>query len=438
VSHTALDPRTALALLVRQLETSQWSCAGDLAAAQFRHLVALAEHCRYESPTFAARLANAGLAPRDLGSPDGLARLPPVTRRDLQAAGDALFCRRVPAGHGEVSETSSSGSTGEPVVVRRSRVNALFWNALTMRELRWHGRDLAGRLCAITPNVSEPQAHEDWGAPAALFARTGAMLALPIGADAARLATWLVDFQPGFLVVFPSTLNALANHCRYANVALPCLRHILTVGETLSPAVRSTGEATFQVPVADSYSCEETGLIACSCPSGGYHVMSESVIAEVLNERGEQCKPGEAGRVVVTALHNYATPLVRYALGDVVEVAAPCGCGRGLPTWTRIMGRERNLVHMPDGTRVWPLTGFFRCRDVAPVVQYQFIQRRLDAIEVRLVVERPLSAREEDRLRHLFHEWIRYRFHTTFVYFPTRLPASPSGKFEEFRCELQG
>jgi phenylacetate-coenzyme A ligase PaaK-like adenylate-forming protein len=429
--------RAALKALVEQIDRTQWATPGEIASSQFRHLGLLADHCNRHSSFFAVRLQRAGLTPADLADPSGFERLPVMTRRDVQSAGEKLFCRDVPSGHGDVSETRTSGSTGEPVLVRRTAVNGLFWNAMVMRELLWHKRNLSGRLCTITPLVSKRVEHDDWGPPATVFARTGPMLSLPIAADVANLLQWVGEFQADFVALFPSTLDGFTTYCRRHGRAIPQLRQVLTIGETLSPSVREAAEDLFGVTVADCYSSEEFGAIAISCQESGlYHVMSESVLAEVLDDHGRPCEAGEVGRVTLTALHNYATPLVRYDIGDMAEVASPCPCGRGLPAWRRILGRQRNLILMPDGSRVWPVTGFPRCREVAPVVQYQLVQQDRETVEARLVVERSLSQAEEDGLRALFHEWIGHPFTLRFSYFDGRLPTGSRGKFEEFVCNV--
>jgi phenylacetate-CoA ligase len=305
-----------------------------------------------------------------------------------------------------------------------------------MRDHGWHGRDLSGTLCAISPRASAKREYPDWGPPATLFARTGRAVVLPIAADAGELLDGVVGAGATTLIARPATLLALATLVEERRRPAR-LQHIISIGETLSSSARATVEAAFRVRIADCYSSEEFGQIALQCPeSGSYHVMSESVLTEVLNDRGEPCAPGETGRVVLTGLHNYATPLVRYAIGDMVEVAPPCPCGRGLPSWRRIAGRERNLIAMPDGRRHWPLTGFIACRTVAPVIQFQFVQQTLTSIEARLVVERPLSANEEDRLRELFCTWSGYPFEMGFTYFEKDIPVGSSGKREDFVSRL--
>ena len=95
--------------------------------------------------------------------------------------------------------------------------------------------------------------------------------------------------------------------------------------------------------------------------------MAESVLVEILNDDGTPCAPGEIGRVVVTALQNFATPLIRYEVGDYAEASAPCPCGRGLPVIRRIMGRVRNLLVLPDGKKIWPAFGSRGLTEIAPI-----------------------------------------------------------------------
>jgi phenylacetate-CoA ligase len=220
-------------------------------------------------------------------------------------------------------------------------------------------------------------------------------------------------------------------------VALPGLRHIRTIGETLPSTVRELASDVFGAKVEDVYSSQEMGVIAIECPSSGlYHVMGEALIVEVLDEAGRPCKDGEVGRVVITALHNFATPLIRYDIGDYAEVAGPCPCGRGLPTLRRILGRERNLIVMPDGTRHWPLVGFTRFREIAPIRQYQFIQHDRERIEVRLVSDEPLSPAQEADLRAVIQGALGHPFAVEFTYFAGRIPRGPGEKFEEFVCKV--
>ena len=432
-------PVTAILELAEQLDRTQWKHPDDIVASQHRHLSRLASHAAAHAQAFAKRLQRAGLTCDDLGRPEGLARLQPLQRREVQALGAQLHCASRPAGHGETFDTITSGSTGEPVVVRRTAVNALFFHAMMLRDLRWHGRDPAGRLCVVRAGIEMPERRESWGALALLAGRTGPSLQLPVNADPAQLGRWIAEFAPDFLVIYPTALAAVARYFDIPGRNAPRVRHIQTIGETLTPEVRAHAAHVFAAVVTDCYSSEEFGPIALQCPGSGlYHVMAESVLVEVVRDDGTPCRPGEAGRALITDIHNYAMPMIRYDIGDIVELADRCPCGRGLPGWSRIHGRVRNLVLMPDGTRRWPVTGFPRCREVAPVVQYQLIQRERDSIEARLVVERPLTHAEEEALRSVFHSAIGHPFKLRLTYVDDEIRSGVSGKHHEFLCELAG
>jgi phenylacetate-CoA ligase len=425
-----------LAALVGQLEQSQWMVGEELARLQHLQLVAVAHHAMAHSPMFRDRLQRAGLRPEDLGTADGLSRLPPLGRRDLQRAGADALCVEVPLMHLPLSKYSSSGSTGEPVSVQRTELNRIDWQALTMRVHRWHGSEPAMRFCALRAKLPGVAERPDWGFPAAHFLRTGAMLGIPNNLAITRQAELIAAFRPDILLLYPSNLDGLIRHIEAGGSRFD-LRVIRTIGETLPEPLRAEAEALWGCRVFDCYSSEEVGYVALQCPDGeGYHLMSEMLLVEVIGPDGRACAPGEIGRVLVTDLRNFATPLVRYELGDLAEVGEPCACGRGLPTIRRVMGRERNLILMPDGSRHWPLTGRSQYRSVAPVAQYQMIQHERERIEVRLVVDTPLTVDQEAALKAMMLKALGYPFALDFTYFEGTLPRGANGKLEEFVCRV--
>jgi phenylacetate-CoA ligase len=430
-------PRAALAALVYHLDASQWMPREHLEQLQLAQLGQLAAHCEKQSPHFRRRLRENELSADALGERGGLARLAPLTRRRIQRAGEHLFCSEVPESHLPLAEGKTSGSTGEPVLVRRSAISRLHWFAMTLREHAWFERDFHQPLTAIRANLREYEEIESWGAPVSLLFPSGPSQGIPIRTPIQEQADLLERFKPGSLIVLPGNLAALTDEFRRRGRTLPGLTHIRSLGETLSPDVREAARAWFGARVEDNYSSQEVGNIAVECPDSGlYHVMAETVIVEVVDDDGRPCGEGEIGRVLVTDLSNFATPLVRYEIGDYAEVGPACPCGRGLPTLRRIVGRERNLVLKPNGTRHWPMVGFARFREVAPVSQYQLIQESLLVIEVRLVCERPLTAEEEERLRQVILTSLGFPFALRFTYFEDRIPLGAGGKYEEFVCRV--
>ena len=430
-----------LVALLNQFEQTERLPVAALQARQFRQLVTVAKHAARHSTFFRDRLATAGLTASELADPEGLQRLPVLTRRDIQGAGEQLFCARLPAGHGPTGTTSTSGSSGEPVVVQRTSINQLMWRAITIREHLWHQRDFTGRLAIIRANVEQgaPKNRRNWGPPVSEIFPSGTSHLLSINTDIAAQAQWLQQINPHYLLTYPTNLAALLDEMSENTLSLPALRQIRTIGETLTTAIRERVAQQLGIDVVDAYSSQEVGGIALQCPhSGLYHIMSESLRVEVLDEQGNACAPGETGRVVITDLLNFATPLIRYDIGDYAQ-AGPlgCPCGRTLPTLNHIVGRQRNMLRHPNGNRYWPLVGFDRYRDIAPIRQYQLIQKTLTRVEVRLVCDAPLTPVQEQQLGKVIVESLGYAFELNFNYFERALPRSAGGKFEEFVCEVR-
>jgi phenylacetate-CoA ligase len=255
---------------------------------------------------------------------------------------------------------------------------------------------------------------------------------LDIFTDVERQLDWLARQNAQILLTFPSNALALAALSRARGLRLPALRELRLMSEAVDAPSKRLLRDTWNVAVTDVYSAQEVGYIALQCPEHDrYHVQSESAYVEILRDDGSACAPGEVGRVVVTPLHNFAMPLIRYEIGDYARVGEPCACGRALPVLDRILGRVRNMLTLPDGTRRWPkLAGPFY-RDIAPVVQHQIVQHDVEHIEARLVVERDLTADEESALRALIVERLGHDFRLSFSY-PQRIERTRAGKFEEF------
>lgn len=417
----------------KRLEAVEQRSATELEALQTLHLRHLIAHHSRHTPYWRHRLTEAGLDAEAIASGEALRRLPPLRRAQIQQAGDALFGGLVPFDHLPIRTSQTSGSTGEPVRIRRSRINGLLNEAASLRDHRWWGRPAnGGRITMI-----RPQFKAVGEVPSSPSNKRNVCQQIPITTDVSQQLELMAAFQPEVLVVYPSNLAALLDLWQDGAALPTSLRHLKTIGETVSPSLRARANAVLGLCIEDTYSSEELGTIALQCPaSGQYHVMAESHLVEVLHPDGSPCAPGEMGEVVVTDLHNLATPLIRYAIGDWAEVGDLCPCGKRLSTLRRILGRERNLVKLPDGRRHWPLVGFQRFASIAPVRQYQVIQHSLEAVDLRVRLERPLQPSEREGLAAIVREALGHSFRVTVEEYSEDLPVGPNGKFEEFVCRV--
>ena len=427
-------PGAAALALLHQLEASQWLAADALRALQFRQLEVLLRHA-WETVPFYRERWDGCYEPALPLTAERFAGLPLLSRRDLQLHGAALRSGRLPAGHGIAGESRTSGSTGAPASVSKTQLTELIWNTLTLREHRWHRRDPGAKLAVIRSGLQEVESAE-WGSATRGLVVTGPAAGLDTTAPVARQLEWLRRQEPAYLLTYASNAAALARASIAAGIRLPSLREVRTMAETISPELRDLCREAWGAKLTDMYSAAEIGYIALQCPAHAhYHVQCESVLLELLDEHGAPSTPGRAGRVVLTDLHNFAMPLVRYEIGDYAEAGAPCACGRGLPVLSRIAGRLRHMLVAPDGQRYWPSLATGRFIAVAPVLQHQFVQKNYGLIEARLVTAAPLTPQQEAALRALVLARLPPGLRLEFVYCDA-IGRGPGGKFEEFISEV--
>lgn len=415
----------------RLARTERWP-REQLRAMQFARLEQLLRHAWQELPFWRRRLAGAGHDPARALTDEIFARIPPLTRAEVQSAGSALNVVALPPGHGRIHQGATSGSTGQPVSFLFSDIEQLHWEALTLRDHLWHRRDLRARLAAIRATPASGSS-ANWGVATAQV-RTGGASVLRIDTPLAEQVAWLEGEAPAYLLSHPSNVAALAHAFIEAGRRLPSLREVRTVSETVRPELRQLVRAAWNVPLVDMYTAREAGYLALQCPQHEhYHVQEENVLVEVLDDAGRPCAPGQRGRVVVTALHKFATPLIRYDIGDYATPGEPCPCGRTLAVLREVLGRTRNMMRLPGGDLAWPVCPLLWRADLPGIMQYQFVQVAGTHIELRLVVDDRWSRALEPRAAELVREKLGHHLRVSFRY-EDRLERSASGKYEDFIC----
>ena len=430
--------------LREQLEQTQWHSANKILAFQRHHLALLVAHAYATVPWYREQWSATGIDANRFDPSRDWHRLPILRRQDIQKADQSLHSTEFPSKHGATYQTGTGGSTGQPVMVRSTDWTQLWFWALTLRDHLWHNRDFSQMLGAIRystdPSWAPPYGRtaSNWGPATAIVGSTGPVAVLSVFADTEAQDLWLRHHTPGYLLTYPSALYALAMQTIDCDLPNPGLLQARTFGELLEPYVRKACRRAWNINVVDLYSSEEVGSIALQCPTGEhYHVQAESLYVEVLDDDDQPCTPGQVGRVVVTALHNYAMPLIRYDLGDYAEVGKACTCGRGLPVLDRIIGRQRNMFILPSGRKIWPSFVMAKDEDPLPPHQFQVVQKAIDQVEIRMVVDAPFTKAQEEQVLQRLRLGMGGEFKYTLAYVDN-IPRSPRGKYEDFLCDIKG
>ena len=128
---------------------------------------------------------------------------------------------------------------------------------------------------------------------------------------------------------------------------------VFPTAEKLNPQNRAVIEE-WVGPVYDCYGSREVLGKAYQCKEQkGYHVIEPNLIFEA-----EDYEDGKKD-VVVTDLWNFAWPLIRYKIGDLIAGEfGGCDCDCTWKTFPEIVGRTTDMLRLPDGTVMHPLYWF--------------------------------------------------------------------------------
>lgn len=361
------------------LEKSQWWSADRLREDQETRLrPVLASAAR--APHYARLWREAGVDPKDLHGPDDLRRLPLLEKAAIRSAPDSLLD---PAWRGRLNVQVTTGSSGVPLKVLRSRGAAAHGRAAQMRGRGWFGIRQGDREMLYGGLALESLGRTRARVIDALMNR--------VRLDPFDLSDRVLDEtldrirrrRPDFLYGYPSALALLAAQAlRRGGGRGLGLRLVQTSSERLYDHRRTLIQDAFGCRVADEYGAAETSILAMECPEGGLHQATENALVEILDAGGAPVPPGTEGEIVVTDLNNLAAPLVRYRIGDRGRtLSRPCPCGRGLPLMEILEGSAFGTVSLPDGRRVGGAVFYF--------LSESFLTRRDAGLREIVVVRHP-------------------------------------------------
>lgn len=335
------------------LDESQWWPEERLVAWQRQHLRALLNHARSSVPYYRFRL-NKVFRPNGEIDWDRWHEIPIVTRADVLANYKTMLSNAPIPGHGPFQDVQSTGSTGHPVTVRTTTWLMQMGAACNWRAHRWAGLDWSKTLVTTVdmhPQWSVGQNIGPWGPSWLPESQKGQTLYTHYHVEFDERLALMKQTGASYFATTSSTAENIGRRARRDGWDVR-LEAVLSRGGAVTDQLREEVRAIFGAEIVEFYSSKESGAIAQRCSSGhGYHVNAEALLFEVVDGDGRPVAPGQRGRAVVTPFGSTAMPLVRYDQGDVVVAGARCACGRTLPHFEEISGRERVEFRHPDGRR---------------------------------------------------------------------------------------
>lgn len=352
----------------------------------------------YTVPVYEEKYKAAGIHPRDIRGLEDIKKLPCITKEDLR---NNFPTRVVPPSFQTSSAivAATSGTTGRslslyfdlPIVIR-SMLG--FRRALLEHGISWQKARMS-LLLDLSENSFENEyfLQSIFSMVKRVFS-TRQMQILDIQSSPLDLVTQIDHFRPDVILGYPFVVLQLASLKMrgYGKNITP--KWIGTSGAVFDRYSRRFVEEAFHATVFDIYAATESGIIAFECEKGRYHVCSDLVFLECLQD-GEDVAAGCPGSLHVTRLYGKGTPLVRYQGMEDVVTLSPKGCSCGLigDIIEGIHGRESHSIVLPDGTMVL-VSVFETCIGnalyevkVNKIKRIQIVQNRIDAIEVRILFD---------------------------------------------------
>ena len=401
----------------------------SLSAYRDRRLRLLVEHAYRNVPFYRELYDQHGVRPEEIQTVRDLRRLPLIDKKQLQRYGREILCDRRLKPE-ELIRRQSSGSTGTPFVLWRTpaeerRLNLLRWRILYLLGLR-PGDRMTGIRSLWGPVPRRFEWLMNLAQRTGLVRKTDLDCFLP----PEKMYDQLAAICPDVLCGYTASLAQLAGYIEAARLQPLGMRFVVSGAESIPEETRRRMKQQWRVPVYDIYACTEMNSVAWQCPSSElYHVSDDSVLLEIEKD-GRPALPGEAGEIVLTSLHSYAMPFIRYQTEDLAVASdAVCPCGLGFSTLQSISGRQTDRLQLPDGRDIHSseLLNPLELIAEAWISQYQVVQRAPDHIQIHIVPLQPVSVEQQERLLQALSEVTGPEVRLEIQLVPT-IPLAPSGK----------
>ncbi len=368
--------------LKKTLAESKFS-GRELREHQGKKLRELLQYAFEDVPFYRQKYEKAGFTPDQFISLADLSKIPVLTKEELRGAPkETLISER---GKQAAHFMKTSGSTGSPVGMYRSEeAMCRFTTAAMLQFYQWcGGKPLRNVLYIIDSNPGTiDYAIADYLRTIAMEERFISAFA---HADELRDAVDL--YQPEYISGYPSAIRNLALFAVKRGEAYPFVKLINVTSEMIDASARKLFSVVFpSARIVETYTSTEGGFMGYQClDKGGFHLAEDTLFVETIRDSASS----RLGKLIITDLSNFATPVIRYeGLGDIVTMAAePCSCGSLFLRIEGLEGRFVDSIILEDGTRMTPYVLTNLLSEEEGILKYQIIQEEANRFIIRIVPE---------------------------------------------------
>ena len=378
------------------LMKSQWWTESEIDDYQSERLHKLVNHAFNNVPYYRSLFDEYGVNPQQIRSIADLSKLPLLTKEIIKNNfPDNIVAQNI--SRKKMILGGSSGSTGQPLQYYKTKESLGMLRAANLRGWYWTGFRLGDPYMKIAtmPRNSFIKKAQDW-LNRSYYIHSRSVSESDIIAILQTLKSKGIKILRGY----PGTLYLVATYIEEHSEYRITLDTIVTTSEPLYPHLREKIERVFGCKIFDSYGAEGAPIIF-ECPTHEcYHVSPEIAIVEYIKSDTDP----NLYKLVYTDLCNYATPFIRYDIGDfAVPADNACSCGRKMPAIKALYGRDTDVLVTPSGKYItfYFFAGYFEHKKYLDFFQMRQVSSSefiLYIVPNQFFLEKELSVIKQDLL----------------------------------------
>ncbi|MFB6226495.1 MAG: phenylacetate--CoA ligase family protein [Candidatus Paceibacteria bacterium] len=327
-----------------------------------------------------------------------LKKIPVLTKQDLRDSFDELKSNNFDE---KYYKNTSGGSTGRPVVFLQDSTYR-DWNAAgKLLFYDWAGAKPEDKIIKLWGSKRDVEKGGQGlrGFLVRHLVNTKVLDTFKMSdSDMENYLQIINEERPEVIEAYVQSIFEMANYIREKDKEVFSPNGLITSAGMLYSDVEDMLEEIFKTSVYNRYGSREVGDIACSCCSSrSLHINQFFNLVEIKkNDTSDKF-----GDVLVTNLHNKIMPLIRYKIGDKAtkKVSSDCECGRELEQIERLKGREVNMFINKEGERIDGEYFTHLMYYKNGVERFQFVQKQVDKIILKVQPKQSLSKKEEKSIR---------------------------------------
>ena len=367
----------------RELRKNLWLKTSELKEIQVEKLKTLLTHAYQNVPFYRRLFDSVGVRPENIKNSEDLYKIPTITKSQIKNNKKDMIARNINLQ--SCVEYKTSGSTGNTLSGYLTKDDALYIRGSYERVRNENGFRMFRDTLLIMggPHTIPNPKNKKWYGYFGIRKIEGLNVLEPFNVQIQILK----KVKPDALWGYPSAIKLLAKAIQEEKVSGISPRLIFTNAEVLDSETRDFINSVFNNKIVDIYGAWEVCCMAWECSAhAGYHINMDTALIEFIDESGQRVKAGQKGKVVVTNLHSFAMPIIRYEIGDyAVPTYEECPCGRGGYLIKGIEGRYDDFIKLRGNKFISPPVFWQIMKCIPGVAEFQIVQEKVEEFVVYVV-----------------------------------------------------